>query len=91
MGWSAGRKLRTVLENLERILAIEGLCAAQALELRAPLKTAPATGAVVERIRREVPFMERDRFLAPDLRTAEELVRSGELVRAAGEAVGALE
>ena len=91
MGWSAACKLRNVLENLERILAIEALCAAQALELRAPLRTAPATGAVVKRIRREVPFMERDRFLAPDLRKAEELVQTGELARSAGEAIGTLE
>jgi histidine ammonia-lyase len=91
MGWSAGLKLRKVLENLGRILAIEALCAAQALELRTPLRSAPATGAVLKRIRREVPFMERDRFLVPDLRRAEELVRSGELARSAGEAIGTLE
>jgi histidine ammonia-lyase len=91
MGWSAGRKLRPVLENLGRILAIEALCAAQALELRAPLRTAPATDTVVKRIRREVPFMESDRFLAPDLRRAEELVRTGELVQAAKEMIGTLE
>jgi histidine ammonia-lyase len=91
MGWSSGRKLRKVLENLGRILAIEALCAAQALDLRTPLRTAPATGAVVKRIRREVPFMDKDRSLAPDLRKAEELVRSGELARSAGEATGTLE
>jgi histidine ammonia-lyase len=45
----------------------------------------------LKRIRREVPFMEKDRFLVPDLRKAEELVRTGELVQAAGEAVGTLE
>jgi histidine ammonia-lyase len=91
MGWSAGRKLRAVLDNLGRILAIEALCAAQALELRAPLRPAPATGTVLKRIRREVPFMEQDRFLAPDLKTAEELVRRGELVRSAHEAIGVIE
>jgi histidine ammonia-lyase len=91
MGWSAGRKLRQVLKNLERILAIETLCAAQALELRTPLQPGPATSTVLKRIRREVPFMEKDRFLVPDLRKAEELVRTGELVQAAGEAVGTLE
>ena len=91
MGWSAGRKLRTVLENLARMVAIEVLCAAQALELRAPLEPGPATGAVLARIRREVPFMERDRFMAPDLDKAEEMVRSGELVRSASEVIGALE
>jgi histidine ammonia-lyase len=91
LGWSAGRKLRRVLENLTRILAVEALCAAQAVELRAPLRPGAATSAVLTRIRREVPFMEEDHFMAPDLKIAEELVRSGELVRAASETAGALE
>jgi histidine ammonia-lyase len=90
-GWSAGRKLRRVLENLARILAVEALCAAQAVELRAPLRPGPATSAVLARIRREVPFMAEDRFVAPDLERARELVQSGELVLAAGEAAGPLE
>jgi histidine ammonia-lyase len=46
---------------------------------------------VLRRIRREVSFREEDRFLAPDLTVAEGLVRTGELVRAATEAVGGLE
>ena len=41
LGWNAGRKLRQVLENLRTILAIEALCAAQALELRSPLPPDP--------------------------------------------------
>jgi histidine ammonia-lyase len=72
-------------------VALEALCAARALELSAPLQTAPATGALVKRIRLEVPFMERDRFMAPDLRRGEELVRTGELARAAKEMIGTLE
>ncbi len=91
MGWSAGRKLRTVLENLGRMLAIEALCAAQALELHTPLRPGPAASTVLKRIRREVSFLEKDRFLAPDLKKAEELVRTGELVRSAQGAIGALE
>jgi histidine ammonia-lyase len=91
LGWGAGRKLRRVIENVARILAVEAICAAQALELRAPLTPGPATGAVLRRVRREVPFKEEDSFLAPDLEAAEALVRSGELARAAGEAVGRLE
>lgn len=87
MGWSAGMKLRKLLENLTRILAVEAVCAAQALDLRAPLLPAAATNAVLLRIRQEIPFMPEDRFLAPYLRAAEELVGSGELLRAAGEAV----
>jgi histidine ammonia-lyase len=87
MGWSAGLKLRRVLLNLTCILAIEAVCAAQALDLRSPLEPSAATGAVRERIRREVPFVERDRFLASHLATAEVLVRSGALVEAAEELV----
>jgi histidine ammonia-lyase len=91
LGWSAGRKLRHVLENVARILAIEALCAAQAVELRAPQKPGPATSAFLRRIRREVPLRESDSFLAPDLKIAEKLVRGGELVRVADEAAGALD
>ncbi len=83
MGWSAGRKLREVLSNLSRILAAELLCAAQAIELRAPLEPAPATRAAVEKIRERIPFTEKDRFLAPDLQAMRDLVESGEAVRAA--------
>ena len=75
MGWSAARKLRQVVGNLTRILAVEAVCAAQALELRHPLPPAPATKAALERVRGEVPFRERDHFLAEDLRAAEALVR----------------
>jgi histidine ammonia-lyase len=83
LGWSAGRKLRRVLGNLGSILAVEALCAAQAIELRAPLQPAPATAAVLRRVREVIPFKNKDSFLAPELKIAEDLVRSGELVRAA--------
>ena len=85
MGWGAARKLRQLLTNLSRILAAELLCAARAIELRAPLEPAPATRAALEEIRARVPSMEEDRFLAPDLEAMRELVASGEAVRAAGE------
>ena len=85
MGWSAGRKLRQVLTNLTRILGIEAVCAAQALELRAPLEPAPATRAALRRVRERIPFLESDRFLAADLAAAEEIVRSGALVAASSE------
>lgn len=87
MGWSAARKLRQVLTNLSRILAAELLCAAQAIELRAPLQPAPVTRAVLEKIREIVPFTDRDRFLAPDLKAMQDLVESGEAVRAARETI----
>jgi histidine ammonia-lyase len=91
LGWSAGRKLRQVLKNLRTILAIEALCAAQALELRSPLSPGPATKTVLQRIRQEIPSLENDSFVAPDLKKAEELVAAGSLVNSAERAAGPLD
>jgi histidine ammonia-lyase len=90
MGWTAGLKLRRVLANARRTVAIEALCAAQAVDLRAPLRPGAAVAAVLERLRREVPALEEDRFLAPDLAAVEALVAGGELVAAAEQVVGRL-
>jgi histidine ammonia-lyase len=83
LGWSAARKLRRVLDGVSRVLAIELLTAARALEMRAPLRPAPATGAVVAGLRRSVPGVGPDRFLAADIDAAVRYVRSGAAVRAA--------
>jgi histidine ammonia-lyase len=95
MGWNGCRKLRTSIDDAARVLAIEILCAAQALELRreggggfgpgighpeAGLRPSPETEAVIVRLRAEVPALSSDRFLAPDLAAAERLVRSGALL-----------
>jgi histidine ammonia-lyase len=90
MGWSAARKLRQLLDNVSRILAVEAACAAQALDLRSPLKPGPATGAVLARIRQDVPFIDRDAFMAPHLKAAEKLVGTRALTLAAEEALGSL-
>ena len=90
MGWSAGRKLRRLLENVSSILAVEAACAAQALDLRHPLGPARATGAVLERIRQEIPFVDGDTFMAPQLEVARDLVNTGTLVEAAERAIGPL-
>lgn len=76
MGWHAGRKLRTLTENLQRILAIELVTAARAIELRAPLEPSPATKKVITALREHVPGPGGDRFLAPELEAAEQVVRS---------------
>jgi histidine ammonia-lyase len=76
MGWHAGRKLRKVVENLRRILAIELVTAARAVEMRAPLQPAPVTGALIARLRAAgVGGVGPDRFLAPELAAAEDLLR----------------
>jgi histidine ammonia-lyase len=86
MGWSAGRKLRRAIDGLARVLAIELLTAARGLELRAPLRPASATAAVVDALRGAAPGPGTDRFLAPEIEATVELVRAG-AVRAAAESV----
>jgi histidine ammonia-lyase len=91
MGWGAALKLRTVLENLTHILAVELVAAARALDLRAPLQSSPATAAVRQALRKEVPGPGPDRVLAPELAAAEALVRSGAIIEAAQAVVGELQ
>lgn len=84
MGWAAARKLRRGIDGLARVLAIEVLTAARALDLRAPLEPAVATGAVRDLLRGAgVGGPGRDRFLSPDMETVTALVASGAVVRAA--------
>ena len=90
MGWGAARKLRTVVANLARILAVELVCAAHAIDLRRPLEPGPGTAAAVASVRMRVAGPGPDRFLAPDLAAAEELVGSGELLAAVEGAIGPL-
>ena len=71
MGWHAGRKLRKVVDNLRRVIAIELVTAARGIEMRAPLKPAPKTSAMLAKLRTEVPGVGPDRFLAPELANAE--------------------
>ena len=87
MGWSAARKLRRSLHNLTRILAVELLCSARALELRAPLASAPATAAVTALID---PRPGPDRSPAPELERVAGLVASGAIIEAAESEIGAL-
>ncbi len=80
MGWHAARKLRTAVDGLSRVIAIEILTAARGIELRAPLTPAPASAAAIAVLRAEVPGPGPDRFLAPDIDAAHRLVTSGRLV-----------
>ena len=91
MGWAAARKLRSVVSNLGRILAVELTCAGRGLDLRAPLEPAPGTAAVLAALRETVPGPGPDRWLSPELAEAERLVSSGAITAAAESAVGELE
>ena len=75
MGWHAGRKLRKAIDNLRRIIAIELVAAARAVELRAPLKPSPVTGELISILRERVPGMGPDRELSSELEAANELLK----------------
>jgi histidine ammonia-lyase len=90
MGWNAARKLRTAVDNLARILAVELVVASRALELRTPLDPAPATGAVVALLRERGHGPGPDRWLSPELQDAAALVRDGSVVTAAESVTGPL-
>lgn len=74
MGWHAARKLRKAIDNLRRIVAIELVAAARALDMRAPLKPAPATGELLRILRERVAGFGPDRDLSPELEAAYELL-----------------
>jgi len=84
MGVTAGHKARTILENVELVLAIELLCGAEGIDYRRPLKTSPRLEAVHALIRSEIPHMEGDRVLYPDIERVARMVRDGR-IRAAGD------
>ncbi len=90
MGWSAARKLRRAVDGLTRVLAVELLTAARALDLRAPLAPAPATEAVRVGLRETVPGPGTDRYLSPEIDAAVAYVASGRALAAAESATGTL-
>lgn len=91
MGWSAARKLRTAVDNLTRVIAIELYAATRAIELRHGLTAAPASLAAIAATRAAgVEGPGPDRFLAPDLAAADAFVRSGGLVEAVEGVTGPL-
>jgi histidine ammonia-lyase len=90
MGWGAARKLRQVVDNLSRILAVELLAAARGLEFRQPLRPGPAGQAVGELVRELGGAVGPDRFTSPELEAVALAVREGRVRRAAESAVGDL-
>ncbi|MBY8857219.1 histidine ammonia-lyase [Nocardia sp. CA2R105] len=90
MGWSAARKLRRSVDGLTRVLAIEILTAARAIEMRAPLASAPGTAAVVAAVRETVEGPGPDRFLAPEIEAVVAAIRSDRLLEAVERVLGPL-
>lgn len=90
MGSISATKLIEVVKNTETVLAIEFLCAAQALEFLRPLRAGRGVEAAFTAVRRVIPFAQADRLFHHDVQTALALVRSEKLVAAAERACGKL-
>lgn len=84
MAAHGARRLARMTANLNAILGIEAICAAQGIEQRAPLRTAPPLQRVITRLRQSVPSLQQDRYLAPDLRAAAACIADDSLTTAAG-------
>ena len=83
MGTIAARKARAVVKNVARILAIELMCACQALEFQGAEKLAPGTRKVYDLVRQVLPSLEEDRWLHPDIEAVTELVAEGRIAEVA--------
>jgi histidine ammonia-lyase len=86
----AARKCREIVNNTEKVIAIELLCGAQALDLFTNLKPGEGTRAAYEVIRKAVSHLEQDRILAPDIETMVRLIRGGGLLARVERVTGAL-
>lgn len=95
MGWHAARKLRKAVENLRRVLAIELVTAARAIDLRTAMSggalvAGPGGQAAIAVLRRSVAGPGVDRFMSPELEEADRVLAGGELLAAVSDAVGGL-
>ena len=90
MGGYSARKGRQILDNTNRVIAVEMVNAAQGMDFRAPLKPGKGSGAAFKEFRKYVPFYEKDQFMQPLLLKSLELVENGTVVKAVEEAIGEL-
>jgi histidine ammonia-lyase len=84
MAAHGARRLLDMVANATAVVGIELLAAAQGVDFHAPLRSSPALDAVRRHLRQVVPPLADDRYIHPDLETANALVRSGALAACAG-------
>ena len=90
MGTIAARQCREIIMNTENVIAIELLCAAQALDLFTNLKPGEGTLKAYQVIRQTIPPLEKDRILSNDIMAMKDLIRSGKILAAVEKSVGEL-
>jgi len=83
MGWHAARKLRTAVDGLGRVLAIEILTAARGIDMRAPIVPGAVAAAVIAHLRTRVAGPGTDRYLGQEIAAAHDLVTDGSLLAVA--------
>ncbi len=81
MAAHGARRLLPMVENLNHILGVELICGAQGVEFRAPLETSKPLQAVVKRLRKDIAAIGDDRYLAPDLAAASQLMSKAEILK----------
>ncbi len=91
MGTIAARKAREILENARRVLAIELMCACQAIDLRGDKGMGSGTGAAYRCVRNVVPFLTEDRPLYGDINECEQLIIDGSLVSEVEKSAGEIQ
>lgn len=91
MGAHAARKALEIVEHAEYVLAIELLCACQALDLRTPVRPSPVTGRVLDEVRAQIAHWKEDRYMHRDIMKAKNMIREGRIVQAAESVAGKLD
>jgi histidine ammonia-lyase len=87
MAAHAACRLADMAENATNVIGIELLAAAQGCDFHAPMISSAALERARAALRERVPHLQDDRYLAPDIAAAADLVRSGALVAATGAAL----
>jgi len=91
MGTISARKCRDIVSNVEDVIAIELLCAAQALDLFTNMKPGEGTLAAYQAIRQAVSHLDKDRIISTDIAAVKQLMRSGKILKAVEKKVGKLQ
>jgi histidine ammonia-lyase len=91
MGTISARKCREIVRNSEDVIAIELLCAAQALDLFTNMKPGEGSLAAYRVIRKSISHLEKDRILSSDFAAVKALMRSGKILNAVEKQVGSLQ
>lgn len=90
MGMTSARKAREILNNTVDVLAIELMCAAQAVEFQSSAGLAPATAAVYNKVREKIAPLDSDRILYTDIEKCAQLIREGTILKAVEDTIGKL-